>query len=183
MTTNLPKGYSDNLFYFFEIFYTHYHFFSIFVNSRKNRVLPIGLDEIKFITMSSVLQNKFNIDHCGVYSYISQLIEQKKLLVDCVNLMFSEKLNLPLTNLIIRDKKTAKINNVSKTLLLPADGAIMSLLFNAPISIDDASIPFLTIPVIDNTVELPLFIDSIKNSIMIMEENKAPRTDFNANYI
>jgi len=167
---------AESTFSFFDAFHTHYSFFAIFVNQNKTRFFPSLIDAMKFATMVNVAQNKLGIEHCGIYSYIMNLVDKRKLLIDCVNLMFSDKLQVPLTNLVIRNKKTKKIDDISKLFLFPADGAMLSFLLKIPISVDLNSINHLTLPVIPN-IELPLLIDLIKNSIMFVEEKEQKKKE------
>jgi bifunctional DNase/RNase len=162
---------SENNFYFFDAFYTYYSFFAIFINDNKTRFFTSLLDVLKFTTIVNVSQNKMGIESCGIYSYVIDLVNKMNLSIDCVNLMFSEKAQAPLTNLVIRNKKNQKIDDVSKIFLFPADGSLISVLLKVPISIDDNSLKHLTLPVVQN-IELPLLVDLVKRSIMLVEEKE-----------
>jgi len=171
MGKNTPDNNSDNLFYFYDAFCTHCEFFAIFINNNKNKFLPVILDGLKFATVVSVINNKLGLEHCGTYSYIIYLVNKRNLSIDCVNFMFSEKIKIPLTNLVIRNKRTKKIDDISKLFIFPADGAMISFLLKVPISVDDNSMKYLTLPIMPN-VDLPLLFDFIKTSIMFAEEKE-----------
>jgi hypothetical protein len=162
---------SENSFYFFDAFYTHYSFFAIFVNDNKTRFFTSLLDGLRFTTIINFSQNGLGIESCGIYSYVIDLVNRGNLSIDCVNLMFSEKVQAPLTNLVIRNKKDQKIDDVSKIFIFPADGSLISVLLKVPISIDDNSLKYLTLPVVPN-IELPLLVDLVKRSIMLVEEKE-----------
>jgi len=168
---NLLNSDLNNLFYFFDAFRTHYSFFAVFVNQNKTKFFPSLIDETKFMTMVSVAQNKLGLEHCGIYSYLIQLVNKRNFSLDCVNLMYSGKLQVPLMNLVIRNKNTKMINDISKLFLFPADGVMLSFLLKIPISVDPNSINALTFPTVPN-LELPLLVDLIKTSIMFVEEKE-----------
>jgi len=170
---NIPQNLAEetNSFYFYNSFNTRYSFFGIFVNKNKIRFLPVLLDYLQFVILSDIIDGKLEIKNCGIYSYLIQLVDGKKLFMDCVNLTYSESLGIPLSNLVIRNKKTQKIDDISKVFVFPAEGAIISLLLKRPILIDSFSIEYLTLPII-SSVELPALINFIKASITALENKK-----------
>ena len=167
----LPIDDLENNFYFFDAFNTNKSFFSIFINKNRTRFFPVVLGDIQFATICSVLQEKLTIEHCGVYSYIINLAKKRGYSIDCVNLMFSEKLQAPLTNLVIRNNRTKKIDDISKLFLLPVDGAMISFLLKIPINIDENSLQYLTLPIIPG-IELELLVNFLKCSIITNEEKE-----------
>jgi len=79
-----PLNDLESHFYFFDAFATHYSFFAIFVNKNKTRFFPSLIDNMKFATMVSVAQKKLGLEHCGIYSYIMNLVDKRKLSIDCL---------------------------------------------------------------------------------------------------
>jgi len=165
----IPFDDIENNFHFFDAFSTKKSFFSIFVNKNKTRFFPANLDVLHFAIINSVLQEKLKLEHCGVYSYIINLASKRGFSIDCVNMMFSEKIQLPLVNLVIRNNRTKKIDDISKLFLLPVDGAVISFLLKIPINIEENSLQYLTLPIIPG-LELGLLIEFLKSSITAMEE-------------
>lgn len=165
---NKEKG-SEKFFYFFDSFSTNTSFFSIFVNERKNRFLPILLDSVRSALVMGIIKNKLNLSHCGVYSYLIHLINGKDFRLDSVCLAYSKDLKLPLSNLIIKNNKTKKIDDISNIFILPADSALIAFLSNVPIFVDSDSLPFLTLPIVDEA-DIKTLIDFIKSGIKSMED-------------
>ena len=171
MKTSTAASGSESLFYFFDAFSTHRSFFAIFVNGTKTKFLPVLLDVSKFAIMVSVFRDKLGFEHCGVYSYIAKLVEKSGLSMDCVNMMFSDKTGILLTNLVVRSKKSKKIDDISKLFIFPADGAMVAFLLKVPIDVDPASADRLVLPIAPG-IDASLLVEFIKTSISLAEEKE-----------
>jgi len=165
-TTAGKKTDGDNFFYFLDSFDVQSFGFAIFINKSGNKFFPVVTDPIKFYFFKNLnLYKTSKVTNCGIHSYLLELLKKnkKRFYLDCVFFMFHEETRLTFSNLIIKNIKTQKIDDISNLFILSDDAALIACLTDVPIYVDDNSINHLTyvIPQGMDTETLISFIRSV----------------------